>query len=159
MKKILDRCETDVPVIPIYLDGLWGSVFSFSGGKYFWKIPRQIPYPVWVHFGKPVSKASDVHEFRQAVSQLGAKAVNQRIRNESQMTCEFIRECKRNRKPKIADSTGSSLSGSEVLLRSMILRKLLRRHVLEDGEQYVGMLIPQSVGGCLLYTSPSPRDS
>lgn len=149
MKKILDRCETDVPVIPIYLDGLWGSVFSFSGGKYFWKIPRQIPYPVWVHFGKPVSKASDVHEFRQAVSQLGAKAVNQRIRNESQMTCEFIRECKRNRKPKIADSTGSSLSGSEVLLRSMILRKLLRRHVLEDGEQYVGMLIPQSVGGAV----------
>ena len=38
MKKILDRCETDVPVIPIYLDGLWGSVFSFSeesiSGKY-----------------------------------------------------------------------------------------------------------------------------
>ena len=149
MKKILDRCETDVPVIPIYLDGLWGSVFSFSAGKYFWKLPRQIPYPVWVHFGKPIPKTSEVHEFRQAVSQLGAKAVNQRIQNESQMTCQFIRECKRNRKPKISDTSGKSLSGSEILLHSLVLRKLLNRHVLGEDEQYVGMLIPQSVGGAV----------
>ncbi|MEC9096399.1 MAG: MFS transporter, partial [Planctomycetota bacterium] len=149
MKKILDRCENEVPVIPIYLDGLWGSVFSYSEGKYFWKLPRQIPYPVWVHFGKPVSKGAEVYEYRQAVSQLGAKAVNQRIQNESQMTCQFIRECKRNRKPKISDSSGNSLTGSEVLLRSLILRKLLNRHVLEEEEQYVGVLIPQSVGGAV----------
>tara|TARA_B100000945_G_scaffold298637_2_gene278615 strand:+ start:4911 stop:8783 length:3873 start_codon:yes stop_codon:yes gene_type:complete len=149
MKKILDRCKSDVPVIPIYLDGLWGSVFSYSEGKYFWKLPRQIPYPVWVHFGKPVSKDAEVYEYRQTVSQLGAKAVNQRIQNESQMTCQFIRECKRNRKPKISDSSGNSLTGSEVLLRSLILRKLLNRHVLSEDEQYVGMLIPQSVGGAV----------
>ena len=149
MKKILERCKSDVPVIPIYLDGLWGSVFSYSEGKYFWKLPRQIPYPVWVHFGKPVSKDAEVFEYRQAVSQLGAKAVNQRIQNESQMTCQFIRECKRNRKPKIADSSGNSLTGSDLLLRSLILRKLLLRHVLSDDEGYVGMLIPQSVGGAV----------
>lgn len=149
MKKILERCHSDVPVIPIFLDGLWGSVFSYSEGKYFWKLPRQIPYPVWVHFGKPLSKDAEVYEFRQAVLQLGAKAVNQRIQNESQMTCQFIRECKRNRKPKISDSSGNSLTGSEVLLRSLILRKLLNRHVLSEDEQYVGMLIPQSVGGAV----------
>jgi len=149
MKKILERCESDVPVIPIFLDGLWGSVFSYSEGKYFWKLPRQIPYPVWVHFGKPLTKDAEVYEFRQAVLQLGAKAVNQRIQNESQMTCQFIRECKRNRKPKISDSSGNSLTGSEVLLRSLILRKLLNRHVLSEDEKYVGLLIPQSVGGAV----------
>ena len=29
----------DVPVIPVYLDRVWGSIFSFKGGKFFWKLP------------------------------------------------------------------------------------------------------------------------
>ena len=35
----------DVPVIPVCLDRLWGSVFSFKQGRFFWKWPEQIPYP------------------------------------------------------------------------------------------------------------------
>ena len=30
----------DVPVIPVHLDRLWGSIFSFEGGRFFWKWPR-----------------------------------------------------------------------------------------------------------------------
>jgi len=26
----------DVPVIPVYLDRVWGSIFSFNGGRFFW---------------------------------------------------------------------------------------------------------------------------
>jgi acyl-[acyl-carrier-protein]-phospholipid O-acyltransferase / long-chain-fatty-acid--[acyl-carrier-protein] ligase len=42
------------PVVPVWTDRLWGSIFSFKGGKYFFKLPRQIPYPVTVAFGKPL---------------------------------------------------------------------------------------------------------
>ena len=43
----------------------------------------------------------------------------------------FIRTCKqRKRGSKIADSTGLNLSGGELLMRSLILRRLLLRHVL-----------------------------
>src|SRR5262249_19844942 len=34
----------DVPIIPVNLDGVWGSIFSFAGGKFFWKWPRKVPY-------------------------------------------------------------------------------------------------------------------
>jgi len=145
--KILKRTQTDIPVIPIYLDGLWGSIFSFERGRYFWKFPKQIPYPVWVHFGEPLHGVDDVHRVRQEVAQLGATAVNKRIQDESNVTREFIRECKRNRKNKVTDSGGARLSGKELLLRSLVLRRLLLRHVIAPDEEFVGLLIPQSVGG------------
>jgi acyl-[acyl-carrier-protein]-phospholipid O-acyltransferase/long-chain-fatty-acid--[acyl-carrier-protein] ligase len=44
----------DAPIIPVHLDGVWGSIFSFERGRFFWKLPRRIPYPVTVTFGKPM---------------------------------------------------------------------------------------------------------
>ena len=44
----------DVPIIPVNLGGVWGSIFSFQRGRFFWKMPRKIPYPVTVTFGKPM---------------------------------------------------------------------------------------------------------
>ena len=41
----------DVPIIPVYLDRVWGSIFSFKRGKFFWKLPERLPYPVTVAFG------------------------------------------------------------------------------------------------------------
>ena len=31
----------DVPIIPVNLDGVWGSIFSFERGRFLWKMPRQ----------------------------------------------------------------------------------------------------------------------
>ena len=38
----------DVPIIPVNLDGVWGSIFSFERGRFLWKMPRRIPY-CWPH--------------------------------------------------------------------------------------------------------------
>ena len=43
----------DVPIVPVHLDRVWGSIFSFKGGKFFWKWPKRFPYPVTVAFGAP----------------------------------------------------------------------------------------------------------
>src|SRR5262249_37309490 len=52
MERILKG--VDVPVIPVHIDGIWGSIFSFSGGKFFWKWPRKIPYPGARRLGPPL---------------------------------------------------------------------------------------------------------
>src|SRR6266567_5628025 len=41
-------------VVPAWLDQLWGSIFSFQGGRFFTKFPKRIPYPVTIAFGKPL---------------------------------------------------------------------------------------------------------
>jgi acyl-[acyl-carrier-protein]-phospholipid O-acyltransferase/long-chain-fatty-acid--[acyl-carrier-protein] ligase len=141
---------TDVPVVPVYLDQLWGSIFSFQGGKFFWKRPQRWPYPVSIHFGPPVARRDDLHYIRQAVQQLGTRAVQQRSENYTPVPIGFIRQCKgRKFTPKVRDTMGGELKGGELLLRSLILRRLLRRHVLKDDEQYVGLLVPPSAAGVI----------
>lgn len=140
----------DVPIVPVYLDGLWGSIFSFERGRFFWKWPKRVPYPIQIHFGKPFSAPESISQVRRAVEQLGASAVQQRAQNNAHLVSNFIRACRRRgRDLKIADSTGAELSGHQVLLRTLILRRLLKQHVLADDEKYVGVLLPPSAGAAV----------
>ena len=63
-----------VPITPVYMDGLWGSVFSFEGGRYFFKRPKRIPRPLTVAFGRPLPPDSSSAEVRRAVMDLGSDA-------------------------------------------------------------------------------------
>ena len=47
--------DVEAPVVPVCLDGVWGSIFSFERGRFFGKLPRSIPYPVTVSYGEPIS--------------------------------------------------------------------------------------------------------
>lgn len=49
--------RADAPIVPIAIDGMWGSVFSFSGGKFFWKMPKHYPRPVGIVIGQPYPAA------------------------------------------------------------------------------------------------------
>jgi acyl-[acyl-carrier-protein]-phospholipid O-acyltransferase/long-chain-fatty-acid--[acyl-carrier-protein] ligase len=141
---------TQIPVVPIYLDGLWGSLFSFSEGRFFRKRPKAWPYPIDIHFGQPIATPTDIQQVRQAVLELGSKAVAQRTRAMPIVSRLFIRRAKqRKRGLKIADSLGAEVSGGQTLMRALILRRLLRRHVLESGERMVGVLLPPSAGGVI----------
>jgi len=68
----------DVPIIPVNLDGVWGSIFSFAGGRFLWKLPRHLPYPVRVTFGEPLPASASSTETRHAVQDLGAEAFARR---------------------------------------------------------------------------------
>ena len=50
--------RAQVPIIPLYMDGLWGSVFSFSRSRFFAKMPKSVPYSFTVAVGRPISPAS-----------------------------------------------------------------------------------------------------
>jgi len=139
---------TSVPVIPIYLDELWGSIFSFDQGKFFWKRPKRWPYPISIYFGKPLDPPVDMHQVRRAVQDLGAVAMEQSKQRRPLITRSFIRRCKeRGSQEKIADSTGATLSGKDLLARTIVFRRLLNRHVLAKDEKFVGLLLPPSAGG------------
>ncbi len=64
----------DAPIVPVNLDGVWGSIFSYEKGRFLWKLPRRIPYPVTVSFGKPMPPNSTPFEVRQAVQELATAA-------------------------------------------------------------------------------------
>ena len=65
------RKGTGTPVVPIYLGGLWGSIFSFERGRFFWKWPKRWPYPVTIRIGRPIDEPVDGEQIRQSVESLG----------------------------------------------------------------------------------------
>lgn len=58
------------PIVPVSLTGLWGSLFSFSGGKFLWKKPGKVPRRVCVRFGKPLAATATAEEAQKAVEAL-----------------------------------------------------------------------------------------
>ncbi len=142
---------TTAPVVPVYLDELWGSIFSYRGGRLLWKIPRSWPYPVSILFGPPIQDREDAGGYKAAVAALRTKALERRMDEQLTPPRLFLRNCRRNRKRvQVSDSLGEKLTGGQLLLRTLILRRLLTKHVLEDDERYVGVLIPPSAGSTIV---------
>ncbi len=136
---------TDAPVIPIYLHGLWGSIFSHRGGKVFWKWPQKWRYPVSIIFGEPLISPQSAVEVRDRVQQLGADAVEIGKTLELTPARMFLRSCKKTlRSTRLADSTGVELTGGKLLASVLAMRRVLLREVLGVDEPFVGILLPAS---------------
>jgi 1-acyl-sn-glycerol-3-phosphate acyltransferase len=71
-----------VPVIPIFLDGLWGSLFSHSDDCFFRKRPQGLRRTVLVAFGSPVWPPRDAFTVRQAMLATGVRAFELRTGRE-----------------------------------------------------------------------------
>ncbi|MFT5303222.1 MAG: acyl-[acyl-carrier-protein]-phospholipid O-acyltransferase [Mariniblastus sp.] len=150
LTKIVDKSNPE-PIIPVYFDELWGSVYSYSGGKALWKFPNSIRRPLSVHIGKPIEKTDSLFEIRQAVQELSATTMKNYSGPFVSAASSFIKACKKSKfRSKIADSTQQEETGGKLLTRALILRKLLRREVLDQNEQHVAVLIPPSVGGAIV---------
>jgi len=67
------------PVVPVYLDSLWGSIFSYSDRRFFWKIPERWPYGARVNFGKPIDpEQARAIDCWRVLLDLGEEAFGQR---------------------------------------------------------------------------------
>ncbi len=63
-----------VPVIPVFLDNLWGSLFSFSGGVTFRKRPQGLRRAVGIAFGAAIPPPIIAFAVRQGVLEAGVRA-------------------------------------------------------------------------------------
>jgi acyl-[acyl-carrier-protein]-phospholipid O-acyltransferase/long-chain-fatty-acid--[acyl-carrier-protein] ligase len=141
----------EAPVVPVYLDELWGSIFSFAGGKFFWKWPGPGGRRISIWFGEPIEHPKSIYEVRNAVQALSAQAVSGRKMRTMVLPRVMIRKCRKAMfRWKIADSSNQSLTGGQLLMRSFILRRLLLREVFAADEKYVGVLLPPSTGAVVV---------
>ena len=139
--------NADVPVIPMYIDGMWGSIFSFHRGRFFRKWPSLSRRTVRVQIGAPV-KFTDVQDLRTRVLELGTEAYARRAGRRLPLHRQFVRTAKKHRfRPCVTDSKTETLSYGAALMRSVILRDLLAAKL--GPERYVGIFLPPSVGGVL----------
>jgi acyl-[acyl-carrier-protein]-phospholipid O-acyltransferase/long-chain-fatty-acid--[acyl-carrier-protein] ligase len=140
---------SDVPVIPVHLDRLWGSIFSFERGKFFWKWPKRVPYPVTVSFGQPMpASEATADRVRQAILELGSDAVERRKNSGDRLHLRFVRQARKSwSKFAMADSSGRELTFGQALTGSLLVADWVRREHRRD--EMMGMLLPSSIGGAL----------
>ena len=139
----------DVPIIPVYLGGVWGSVFSFERGRFLWKMPRRIPYPVSVLFGEPLATTTSAQEVRHAVQELGALAEQNRKHHLRPLQRSLVSTVRRHPfRFAMADGNTPKLRFHSVLTRTVFLARRLRS--VWQGQQMVGILLPPSIPGALV---------
>src|SRR5271154_1239400 len=139
----------DVPIIPVNLDGVWGSIFSFAGGRFLWKLPRHLPYPVRVTFGAPLPSTATSREARQAVQDLGAEAFLRRKKQMRTLPWSFLYTARRHPfRFAMADGQTPRLNFIAVLARTLFLARRLRKPW--QGQEMVGILLPPSIPGALV---------
>jgi acyl-[acyl-carrier-protein]-phospholipid O-acyltransferase/long-chain-fatty-acid--[acyl-carrier-protein] ligase len=69
----------DAPVIPVYMDDLWGSIFSSERSKRLRRHPHHLPYHISILFGPPLPPAeATVERVRREFQSLAAAALEQR---------------------------------------------------------------------------------
>jgi acyl-[acyl-carrier-protein]-phospholipid O-acyltransferase / long-chain-fatty-acid--[acyl-carrier-protein] ligase len=141
--------DVEAPIIPVALDGVWGSIFSFQKGRFVWKLPRQIPYRVRVNFGKALPHTATPFEVRQCVQELMAEAWNHRKPHMKPLQRAFVRTARRHpRRFAMADAQSPKVSFASALMRTVFLARRLRK--VWAGQQMVGLLLPPSVPGALV---------
>jgi len=139
----------DAPIVPVNLEGVWGSIFSFERGRFFWKFPRRIPYPVTISYGRPMPSNSTPFEVRQAVQDLNAEAYSHRKGRMNTLHRAFLRTARRHSlRFAMADARAGRLRYCSLLTRTVFLGRRLKKHW--DGQRMVGILLLPSVAGAIV---------
>src|SRR5262249_38790669 len=142
MERIVKGVE--VPIIPVNLGGVWGSLFSFERGRFLWKLPRRLPYPVTVTYGKPMPSTATAQEVRQAVQELSADAYKLRKRYMRTLHRSFVQTARRHPfRFAMADGRTPKVTFGGALTRTVFLARRLRP--IWRGQKMVGILLPPSV--------------
>ena len=138
----------EVPIIPVNLDGVWGSIFSFERGRFLWKMPRHIPYPITVSFGKAMPPTSTAIEVRAAVQELHAEAFDRRKQGMLTLDRAFVHTARRHPlRFMMADGKYPRVTFASALTKAIFIARRLRSQI---GQQpMVGMLLPPSVGAAM----------
>lgn len=139
----------DAPIVPVCLDGVWGSIFSYQSGKILWKLPRRIPYPVTVSFGDPLPSAATAVQVRAVVQAINTEAWPKRRPTMQTLGWAFV-QCARRHPLRfaMADARFDHVSYGATLIKTVFLARRLRK--VWVGKQMVGICLPPSVGGALV---------
>ena len=143
--------DVEAPIVPVALDGVWGSIFSFEKRRFLWKWPRHFPYPVTVSFGAPMPPRATA--VRGAPGGAGIAGVGVVLSPRSADAAAAARVCAARRggiRSALRWPTRSrpKVSFGSALVKTIFLARRLK--TVWAGQEKVGLLLPPSVPGALV---------
>jgi acyl-[acyl-carrier-protein]-phospholipid O-acyltransferase / long-chain-fatty-acid--[acyl-carrier-protein] ligase len=141
--------QAQAPVVPVWMDQLWGSIFSFQGGRFFKKWPRAIPYRVTVAFGKPLdADAADMATVREELLKLGEFCFSRRPSLNRHLAEACVRGLKRaiTRTHVVDGIDQSKLSRAKILGAAAALSRHLRTRFPDER---IAIVLPAGKGAVI----------
>lgn len=142
--------ESDAQVVPVWLDEVWGSLFSFSQGRYFLKWPKRFPYTVRIAYGLPMSSEEACSgSVRESLLDLGELCFQQRPALRGHLGRAAIEGLMRLpfSEALVDGMDGSSISRADLLAAGLALSVELRRKVAEPR---VAIVLPPGKGATIV---------
>ena len=141
----------EVPIIPVNLDRVWGSIFSMKDGKAFFRFPERVRYPITVSFGRPLASTAKTADVRQAVMELGADAARQAHDPHDSLQRRFIRTAKKRWFRRAVVDEQRSISYGRLLSEALLWGRLVRRLARAAGQTQprVGIALAPSIDAVL----------
>lgn len=138
----------NIPILPIHIDRIWGTLFSVIGGRWVAKWPSNIPYPITLSIGKPLDSRASPDGLRQAVQELGEAAWRIKKISRRPLHHAFVWSMRTHPfRLAFGDISRPRVSCFQALAGAVALGRALKSHW--EGQHTVGILLPPSVGGAL----------
>ncbi|HPD60695.1 MAG TPA: AMP-binding protein, partial [Thermodesulfobacteriota bacterium] len=140
--------NTNALIIPFYLRGLSGSVYSFATSKRREMYRLKRTRDVSVCFGKPMRKDSTASEVKKAVLELSIHSWIHYTDILDPVPIQWLKTAKKlKNKECLIDFDGTSFSSYRLLTAVILFSQALKKKVELD--QTIGVLLPTSSGGII----------
>ena len=143
--------DIDLPVIPFYIRGLWGSRFSYANKKQIANSKKDSRV-LDITFGKALPRTTTAVSLKQEIQKLTINSWANYIDTLKPIPNSWLKMAKsQGGKLSVADSTGASLSNHKLLAVVKTFSTLVKK--FSKDEQNIGIIMPSSVGGVILNMS------
>jgi acyl-[acyl-carrier-protein]-phospholipid O-acyltransferase / long-chain-fatty-acid--[acyl-carrier-protein] ligase len=142
--------KSAAPVIPIYLDGVWGSIFSYERKKFVWKMPSRFPYHVTVGVGEALPFDVPMSRLRQAAQELSAECALSKKDVVAPLHHKFIRQARAHSRDFCVSDTvrGMDVKYGRALIGTLVLARRLKP--LWRDQKTVGIYLPPMAASVLV---------
>ena len=138
----------DVPIIPFYIRGLWGSRFSYADKKQKENVKNRTRN-IGVIFGKALASTTKSQELKQKIFELQIESWDSYVNALPPLPNAWLDMAKiEGGNFAIADATGTKLSASKFV--AVVKSFAEKIEEISKGEQNIGIVLPPSVGGSIV---------
>ncbi len=140
--------EIDVPIIPFYIRGLWGSRFSHAHNKLKHNVSLR-ERDIGVDFGRPLPAETRAPELKRAIFQLQIESWQKYVDTLPDLQHSWLKMAKQQgEKLCVADATGTKLSNHKLAAVVFAFAREIAKKVPRT--QNVGIVMPTSAGGTIV---------
>ncbi|MCQ2063146.1 MAG: MFS transporter [Fibrobacter sp.] len=139
---------TDAPVVPFYIQGLWGSNFSYSGSDMYGASAERA---VTIAFGETIPNTTPANEVRAIIRKISIDAWDYSVSFLKPIAESWVKTYKKYVKngPAIYNPDGGHFSGYKLMGAVIAFSRLLNKKLGSD-EQNVGIMLPPSPAGVIV---------